>query len=281
MKAWYTLLGVLALAPAAIAQNVFVAVDQGATRRVKLLRAGVPWSEKGGKLVSEAKSSFVLGKATVYRPGLVALPDFQVSTSHLEDTSGGRFNYAMQIRGCAQSDTAFQNCFMVLDLSFWKANGFVYAELPDLPAGRKVNFDLTFPLADRLEEGTYYVHLFSEGIELLQSKMSSGYVAAQKKKMEELLVAKRRDYPAIVAQSEQAAYPAAFKGEKLTGAARVRCRVTTLGEVVAPEIVSATHPAFGEAALAAIRKWKFDPALKDLRFVESTLEIPFEFAPKR
>lgn len=279
MPAWLALLTLSALTSAASAQNVFVAVDQGTTRRIKVVRSGVPWSESGGKLVSEDRNRFNLGKATVYRPGFVALDDLQVSTSHVEDTSGNSFNYTMQIRGHARSETALKHCFMVLDMSFWKSNGFVFAELPDLPAGKQVDFDLTFRLVDRLEEGTYYVHVFSDGIESLHSKMSPAYVAAQRKKTEELLVARRRDYPAILARSEKAAYPAALKSERLSGTARIRCRVTTLGDVIAPEIVSTTHPAFGASALAAIRKWKFDPALKDLKLVESTLEVPFEFAP--
>src|SRR5262245_48294439 len=169
MKTWPLIIAIVVLEPAAIAQNVFVAVDHGATRRIKLVRAGAPWSESGGKLVSEAGNSFALGKATVYRPGFVTLSDFQVSTSHLEDTSGGQFNYTLQIRGYAQSEAALKDCFMVLDMSFGKSRGFVFAELLELPAGQKVNFDLKFPLAEHLEEGSYHMHVFSDGIELLQS----------------------------------------------------------------------------------------------------------------
>jgi TonB family protein len=40
-----------------------------------------------------------------------------------------------------------------------------------------------------------------------------------------------------------------------------------------------TDPAFGEAALEAVRFWRFLPKVKDGRPVEALVELPFSFTP--
>lgn len=42
---------------------------------------------------------------------------------------------------------------------------------------------------------------------------------------------------------------------------------------------SATDPAFGEAALAAIRQWRFLPEMKGGLAVEQSADLPFAFVP--
>jgi TonB family protein len=46
-----------------------------------------------------------------------------------------------------------------------------------------------------------------------------------------------------------------------------------------PVVTEATEPAFGEAALQAVREWRFLPKVVDGRRVESQVSLPFSFAP--
>ncbi len=263
------------------AQNVFAVVDDGAPKMVKEIHLRQPLIEKDGKLATASTDRYAFLPATLFRPGLVTLSDFRVNTSHLESVNGGRFNYELHIYGRAKSDTALKKCFMVLEMTAWKTQGVAYAEVGDLPAGDSVELDLRFPLADKLEEGSYRLHLFSEGIEVLHSKLPEAYVTRQKKKTADLLSGKTQDWPPILAHSVNPAYPEALKKSKTVGAVRLRLHVTKNGSVDSPEVVNASDPLFAEAALAAVVKWKFDPALKGRKFVDANIEVPVVFTPPK
>jgi len=262
-------------------QNVFVVLDDGAPKMVKEIRYHQPMIEKAGKLTGASTEEYAFLRATLFRPGLVALTDFRVATAHAEDGTGGRFNYTLKIFGHAKSDTAFKKCFMVLEMTGWKARGVAFAEMPDLPAGEMIEINLQFPLAEKLEEGSYRVHLFSDGIELLHTKLPEAYVTKQKQKTAELLAGKTQDWPPILAHKVNPTYPEALKNSRVIGAARVRLHVTKTGDVVSPELINSSDPAFGEAALAAVVKWKFDPALKGRKFVDANVEVPVVFQPPK
>jgi len=239
--------------------------------------------DRGGKLVSADGSGYGLARATVYSPGLVSFdPDFVISVVHHvmlpERTNLG---YELRAEGRVTSDTTFRDCFIVMEEVAPTEKGLAFAELPDLVAGEFVQLNLIFPLSDQPELANYRVHIFSNGIERLHSKMKPPYLAAQKQKTTALLSGKVKDYPAIFAHGRDAAYPEALKASGATGTARVRCHVTKNGDVASTELVSASAPAFGEAALAAVPKWKFDPAIKGLQFVESDVELPIEFKPPK
>lgn len=77
------------------------------------------------------------------------------------------------------------------------------------------------------------------------------------------------------------AYTETLKQTGTAGSARVRCRVTKDGVVARADLVSATVPAFGEAALVAARKWQFDPAMRNAQFVESDVELAVGFVRPR
>jgi TonB family protein len=281
MKAFWVVVAALGVvSSAARAQNAFAAIEDGTSKIVKQIRMNRPVVDAGGgKLTGTASNQFALMKAKLYRPGLVTWKELKVGTYHSEDMGGGRFNYEIRITGRATSDTNFKNCFLVLEMASWKDTGWVFTEIPDMPAGRSIDFNFAFPLAVQIEGGSYHVHLFSDGIEILHTRMPPPYVTAQKKKTEELLAGRQKDFPAIPARPVPAKYPDELKDSGVTGSASVRCTVTTRGEVSRPELVHATNEAFGRAAMEAVVQWKFDPALKDRRIVESNFVVPFSFKP--
>lgn len=54
-------------------------------------------------------------------------------------------------------------------------------------------------------------------------------------------------------------YPGALLRAGVTGAATVRARIGEQGEVAAVELLGASHPDFGQATLAMMQAWQFEP----------------------
>ena len=72
-------------------------------------------------------------------------------------------------------------------------------------------------------------------------------------------------------------YPFELRQQGITGSAVVEFIVSTTGDVVEAHAVSATHPAFGAAAVAAVYRWKFKPAVRNGRPVNVRMQIPVGF----
>lgn len=283
MNRRWLILGWLAVVPAAWGQNIFVTVEGGAAKLVKQVDHQTPMVETGGKLVAAHGEQYGLARAKVYRPGFVSIEkNFAIGVWHREVMHQGSFAYELRVEGHLTSDTTFRHCFVVLDLVSQKEKSIAFAEIPDLNAGEVVQLNLVFPArapAENGEGGPYRLHIFSDGAEVLHSKMRPVYVEAQKKRSAELLAGQTQDFPALLAFRIAPVFPEALKKSGTTGSALVRCHVTKSGDVATAELISATAPAFGEAALAAARRWQFDPAVKKLLFVEADVEIPVEFEP--
>jgi TonB family protein len=274
------LLGVLAIASRASAQNAFAVNEDGQLRLVKEVRNGYPWTEVGGKLQPSYGGKFTLTKMPFYRPGLITFSKFVVKIHHLNlIRAGARVNYEVRIQGRVTSDVALKNCFFVLEMTSWKDSGVIFADMPDLEAGKEKDFELNSPLQIPLEEGHYRVHVFSDGAELLHSKMPAGYLAAQKQKTDELSSGRMTEFAAVPIHKPRAVYPAGLAAKGVEGVAKVRCRINARGQVVSAEVVECNDPAFSEPALAAVRQWEFDPAVKDLHLVESTEVVSLRIKP--
>ena len=275
-------LGILAIAPRAPAQNAFVAIEDGRPRVVKEIRHGVPEMLVDGKLQDASGLQYGFVKAPFYPPGLVSLPRFIVKTHHLNlnmRNSAGSVNYEMRVLGAAKSDVTRRNCFFVLELTGWKDSGFLYSQLPVLEAGKEVEFELNFKLQVPLEEGRYKLHLFSDGVELLHSKMPADYLAVQKEKTDDFANGRRTEFDAVPAHIVRAVYPADLKADGLVGRVRVKCGIDAMGQVTSAEVAETNDPAFAEPALTAVRQWKFDPAVKDRHLVESTEVVSVVIKP--
>ncbi|NDV62602.1 TonB family protein [Puniceicoccales bacterium CK1056] len=75
----------------------------------------------------------------------------------------------------------------------------------------------------------------------------------------------------------QPTYPEELRFSGEDGVVKIRATIDTEGDVSESSIVSATHDAFGEAALEAVKGWKFSPAMKDGKAVSQTVVIPVLF----
>jgi TonB family protein len=83
--------------------------------------------------------------------------------------------------------------------------------------------------------------------------------------------------PPVPVVTPQPAYPAELKAEGIEGSATVEFVVTETGEVSGVRVTAADHPLFGEAALAAVEKWKFRPGSRDGIAVSQKVSIPIRF----
>jgi TonB family protein len=75
----------------------------------------------------------------------------------------------------------------------------------------------------------------------------------------------------------QPEYPAAAKKEKLEGRVTVEFVVGLDGLVSQAQVTDSTNDVFNEAALAAVRRWTFTPALEEGKPVASGMTVPVVF----
>jgi TonB family protein len=76
----------------------------------------------------------------------------------------------------------------------------------------------------------------------------------------------------------QPLYPAELKAARKTGEAVISFVVDVDGSVKNLRVEKATEPAFGEAALAAVAAWEFEPGSKNGTPVACQLSLPLRFA---
>ena len=72
-------------------------------------------------------------------------------------------------------------------------------------------------------------------------------------------------------------YPENLRNQGIIGNALVKFTINKQGSVVNPEVVSATHEAFGAASMDAVRQWQFIPGRKDGSIVSKQVQLPFNF----
>jgi protein TonB len=272
--------------PAALAQNVlFVKLDSG-PQLVRGFAFGNPLVVINGKEVSAAGSTlYSLQKAAGYRKGLITISALGVTDTQIDNSAAGTVTlYGTDINAQIQSDVPLKRCFIVLEIPAGLDKGLYVSELADLNPGEDRKMRISAQLQERLLENKYVLHFFSEGTELLNSKMDPAYIAEQAKKTDQLLreafLKRQPDHPVRMAAGIAPVvpvHPPELKARGIVGSAKVSCTINARGELVSVEIVEASEKPFGEALAAAARQWKFEPAVKDHQFVDSTVVVPYEF----
>jgi TonB family protein len=86
-------------------------------------------------------------------------------------------------------------------------------------------------------------------------------------------------HPASVATQVDAVYPPEALAARRGATVVVRLTVAADGSVTNPEVIESGGAAFDEAALTAIRQWKFHPATRGDVPMASRIRIPFRFSP--
>jgi len=79
------------------------------------------------------------------------------------------------------------------------------------------------------------------------------------------------------AAAKSPTYPSALEGSGQNGMAHVEVLVKKDGSVASPVLKSADDPAFGEAAMAVIGEWTFEPGTQDGAPIDLRVVVPFQF----
>jgi periplasmic protein TonB len=76
------------------------------------------------------------------------------------------------------------------------------------------------------------------------------------------------------------AYPADQRQARTSGSVILEFVVDERGSVMQPKVLQSSHPSFNQPAIDALRKWKFEPGLKDGKPVKVRMRVPMVFNAK-
>ena len=126
--------------------------------------------------------------------------------------------------------------------------------------------------------GRFKLHVFTDGREVLHSQIPFETRERVLDRMVKRRITGVENAPPSPFLCPEPRYPATLARSHVDGKATIRMRIGTNGSVGDPVLESASQPAFGEAALAAVRTWRFLPKIENHRPVEVQVEIPITFA---
>jgi len=263
------------------AQQLLYTEYAGQMHLVRRARDTRPCVEVEGKLVTAPGDRYALRKIDEYLPVFISVQDLNVRTTHLEIVgSPTQLNHEFHFKARFETPYRLDDVFMVLDLDTESAGKTLFlCEIGQLTPREPKPVALTIPLAYALGSGHFHIHLFVGGPEALHSAIPF----AEREAALDRMVAKRiqaaGDAEPKLFIGPTPEYPSSLRKAKAKGQTVVSVRIGTNGRTLEPVVKSASDPAFGEAALAAVRLWRFLPKVKDGRPVETKAEIPFDFAP--
>jgi TonB family protein len=281
------LLGLALVAPLAAQNRLYVLEPDGNYHPVLTVSKGRPYIMKQGNLVVAAGQRFALRGVEEYLPVFIAVNQPEAGATAMEPVSAGpmapilidrEFHFSAEF----DSPDLLEDVFFVLEIVFADGSKSVFLyEVGKLEPRTPQPFSVDVPMDKDWVPGTgqYKIHLFVRGAEVFTSAQPADY----REKMLDRMILKR------LASVKQAGpkpffgpapeYPAALRKAGVKGKAVVTVRITPQGTVLDPVVASASDPAFGEAALAAVRQWRFIPRVEDGRAVETRVDMPFVFAP--
>jgi TonB family protein len=274
------LLGWSALVLPVFAQSALFVEYHGKMEPVIAARGTEPVIVKDGKRVSVRGGKFGMGKVEEFFPAFVAVKDIEVRDSYLQLSGGGDINHTFELKAEFDSSYVLKDVFVVLEFEFDRGEKSLFLnQVGDLAPHKSQFIHLAAPMSGPLGDGKYLVHIFSCGVEVFHSQLPFFF----RESMLDQMIAKRiagapdgKPQPFIGPPPE---YPRKFTKSRIKGSARLHFTIRTNGAVENPTIVTASDPAFGEAALDSIRMWRFLPRIKAGRPIETSVDLPMEFEP--
>ncbi|MSU70393.1 MAG: energy transducer TonB [Opitutaceae bacterium] len=300
----FAALGIFAtLTSALVGQNVLVTEHAKKPYQVVNMRGMQPFVSVEGQVVAATGTRFALVPVEEYAPVLISVRDAKVIIRGTRNTAaavlelpeeGRKPANALLFSAKFESSYRLENVFLVVEMDFGAVMDLAAAmdsdavgkeffpwEVGTLKPHDPKPISLNVSLADHPDEGKFKLHIFVGGREAFNSEMPPG----DRAKKLDLMVAKRikgqRDAIPRPFFGPAPEYPVHLLPAQARGEAVVAIRITAKGVVEDSVVKSATDPAFGEAAITAIRQWRFLPLVKDGQATETTVVMPFVFpAPK-
>jgi TonB family protein len=280
-------LGVAWVAPLGAQCRLYVLEPDGNYHQVLQADEDQPFIAAEGKLVAAKGRRFALSKVDEYLPAFVAVEDKDVGTSFVMPVGAQppglvKINNAFHFRAKFASPFLLENVFLVLECDFEDRgkNIFVYG-VGTIEPGVPQTIEVDAPMNRDATTGRCRLHLFVQGVEVFTSEQP----AAEREKLLDGMISRRIG---SVQQTElkpfyipAPEYPAALRNSGIRGKALVNLRISPRGAVLESVVANASEPAFGDAALAAVRQWRFLPRIRDGRPVEAQATLPFVFDPPK
>lgn len=279
------LLGLLLTGPLAAQQRLYVLESDGNYHPVVAMNKGRACYLDQGKLSVAQGTRYALRKVEEYLPVFIEVLAKDAGLSSLVPLTAGpstpmRLNNEFHFSAKFVSAARLEAVFLVLELESG-GNGrslFPY-EVGGLDASQPKAISVCLPLDRDLEPGHYRLMLFVGGEEVFTSEQPD----ALREAMLDRMVAKRtagagRRGPQPLF-GPGPLYPEALRPTRQTGEVLVAMTISPRGAVLDPQIERSTHPAFDEAVLAVLPKWRFVPRVEEGHPVETRVKLPLVFAP--
>jgi TonB family protein len=264
-----------------VGQHLLYAEHDGAFRLVTRMDRNVPMVVEDDKLVPASSSRFSLRKVGKFGAWYVNVRNPKVVTRYTGSISdSATFNHELTFSAELETGYALDNVFAVVELLDNRGEvSLLNGEVGRLRPRETRNFILEMKLPQRMDDVQYRVHLFSNGIEMLHSMLPAEVVAHAFDQMVAEKLKDAKDGPPRQLAGPPPLYPESLLKARVAGSATVAFEVTATGVVVDPKVTDASDPAFGEAAIAAIREWRFVPKVKGGQPVSAKVAMPFTFSP--
>lgn len=272
------------LATAGRAQQLLCVEHKGKAAVVRAVHDGNAQIEVDGKRITMTRGvKSALVDAKEFLPFFVSVRHMEAKSTYLTlhgaNGGSGDINNQFEFHATFESPFHLKDVFFVLEIHLEAGKYIFYYEVGELEPRVPRPVRVYVPVSFKLGEGRFQLHLFSEGGELLHSEQPPLFRDQVLDRMVRRRLEGVSDAPLRPFIGPAPEYPRAFYKKKLQGEAVVRFRVTRTGAVLSAEVASATAPEFGEAALAAVRLWRFLPPVKGGVAVEGKAELPFKFTP--
>jgi TonB family protein len=261
------------------AQNVLIAEHDGRRSVVQRARDDRLVVEEGGKLVEILPTRMALHKVEEYLPEFISVKNIAANATSL-DARGAQINSELHFMAEFESPYALADPFLVLDLTTEGGDSNLYChEIGSITPGKTRVFGVTVRLPGVIWSGQYVLHVFAGGREILTSLHSPQEREAALDKMVLKRVAGVQQAGPKFFHGPVPLYPESLKPTRQPGEVKVAVHLNDRGAVMNPVVQSASDPAFGESALAAVRLWRFLPQVKEGKPVETSAVIPLHFNP--
>lgn len=262
-----------------VAQSLLLTEYKGKLLPVIRARDTQPFVEVDGKQVPAEGRRFALYKVEEYLPVFISVRDIDVGSTYVE-MGGAAINHEFKMKAKLETPYSLENVFIVLELDTESAGKVIFmTEVGQLKSREIKYLSLRVPMQSAMGAGHYLIHLFSNGSEVLNSNIDPMYREAVVDRMTEKRIAAVKDAAPKLFFGPAPDYPAALWKSKTSGKVVVSIRIGSNGRVYDPAVKSASDPAFGEAALTAVRLWRFLPRVKDGHAIEAVASMPLDFTP--
>jgi TonB family protein len=264
------------------AQEALYALNGKSLVLVQDVREHLPIAEVDGKMVPVYSGQYCLKPAPAFTPVFIAMRDLRIWSAHLGARDGQPLNSTFNLIGEFESPYHLEHVFLALELELTDHTRKIFLqEIGEMLSREPTRIDISVPLDSALGEAHYFIHLFTSGREVLHSEMAPGFREQVLDRMIADGIKGVQNAPPRPFIGPPLAYPKSMVKAGAKGNAVIHMRIAANGSIQDPRIVSASDPAFGDAALEAFRQWRFYPRVKDGAPVETIVEIPVNFDPKQ